>query len=53
LVAARGGDRERIAGVQEIAGTLRDAWAQAADIVAGSSAQTASSTPAAASAWVS
>jgi flagellar protein FliS len=53
LVAARGGDRQRIAGVQEIVGTLRDAWAQAADIVAGSAAQSAHSAPASAGAWVS
>lgn len=34
LIAVRGGESDRLAGVQEIVSTLRDAWAQAGDLVA-------------------
>jgi flagellar protein FliS len=57
LIAVRGGAPERLAGVRQIVTTLRDAWAQAADLVATGAGPTASSgaaiTPRAVGGWVS
>jgi flagellar protein FliS len=53
LIAVRGGQAERLAGAQQIVATLRDARAQAADMVMTGADATGTEAPRIAGGWVS